>query len=393
MNVLDRGIISLIRCAIDGTSPDVPETFDWKQALQLGKEYKLIPLMYYGIMDSKLPVPKEVMETLNTMTLRKSVIDQRQLFEISAIQEAFCSNGIDFMPLKGTLLKYLYPHSEMRPMSDADILIRMEQYPTIRSIMKTLGFQEGKETHHELIWTKPQLYVELHKCLIPSYNQDYFAYYGDGWNLARESAERRHYYEMSDEDQMIYLFTHFAKHYRDGGIGILHMVDLWVFLRNRPEMDQKYLRTELAKLQLCAFYDNIIQTIDAWFGDGAETQVTDFIAERMFQNGSWGTRTSRAIAEAAKASEASKSTKWIRLRRIREVIFPSVDYMKYRYPILQKCPVFLPFTWVARWMTTILFKRKSIKSGGKDLLETTDASVAAYQDELSLVGLSFHFKE
>lgn len=39
---------------------------------------------------------------------------------------AFDAGGIDYMPLKGSILKDLYPRHEMRMMGDADILIRME---------------------------------------------------------------------------------------------------------------------------------------------------------------------------------------------------------------------------------------------------------------------------
>ena len=71
--------------------------------------------------------------------------------------------------------------------------------------MESLGFAEKLESDHELIWQKPSAYIELHKRLIPSYNQDYYAYYGEGWNLAKKCDGTR--YSMTDEDQMIYLFT------------------------------------------------------------------------------------------------------------------------------------------------------------------------------------------
>ena len=58
---------------------------------------------------------------------------------------------------------------------------------------------------------------------------------------------------MTPEDEFIYLFTHFAKHYRDGGIGCRYVVDLWVFLRNNPTMDPEKIKRELDKLQLREF--------------------------------------------------------------------------------------------------------------------------------------------
>ena len=38
----------------------------------------------------------------------------------------------------------MYPKTEMRVMSDADILIRTEQYDKIRPIMVELGYSKGR---------------------------------------------------------------------------------------------------------------------------------------------------------------------------------------------------------------------------------------------------------
>ena len=200
--------------------------------------------------------------------------------------KAFEENGIDHMPLKGTLLKPLYPKSELRCMSDADILIKPEQYEAIRSIMLKLGYTEGLESDHEYIWKKENFFTaELHKRLIPSYNKDYYEYYGDGWQLGK--IVNGYCYAMTDEDQLIYLFTHFAKHYRDSGIGIRHLIDLEIYLKKKPELDFAYIDRELQKLQLDVFYGNVLKTLKAWFEGGDEDEVTDFVTERIFGSGSY----------------------------------------------------------------------------------------------------------
>ena len=70
--------------------------------------------------------------------------------------------------LKGCNLKRLYPQPELRLMADADILIRMEQYDQIKSVMQSLGFACERESDHEFIWRTKGLYLELHKRLLPS---------------------------------------------------------------------------------------------------------------------------------------------------------------------------------------------------------------------------------
>ena len=156
-------------------------------------------------------------------------------------------------------MKQRYPKHEFRPMADADILIREEQYEQIRPLMRQLGFYEGVESNHEYIWDSVSLHVELHKRLVPSYNKDYYAYFGDGWRLATGHKGTRFF--MTPEDEFIYLFVHLAKHYRDGGVGCRQMVDLWVQRRSFPGLDEDYLRRELRKLHLLEFYDNVHKTL------------------------------------------------------------------------------------------------------------------------------------
>ena len=74
--------------------------------------------------------------------------------------------------------------------------------------MVDLGFVQGSESDHEYVWKSKSLLLELHKCLIPSYNKDYYAYFGDGWGKAVLCEGSKYRYEMSKEDQFVYLFCH-----------------------------------------------------------------------------------------------------------------------------------------------------------------------------------------
>lgn len=60
--------------------------------------------------------------------------NEQQDYVSEEVFAAFDKNGIAYMPLKGILLKKLYPCPEMRVMGDLDILIKTEQYTKIKSI-------------------------------------------------------------------------------------------------------------------------------------------------------------------------------------------------------------------------------------------------------------------
>ena len=244
--------------------------------------------------------------------------------------------------------------------------------------------------HHELVWKTDRLYLELHKRLIPSYNKDFYAYFGEGWQLARIEQGTR--YGMTAEDEMIFLFTHFAKHFRDGGIGCRYVADLWVYRNAHPTMDEEYIHTVLDKIQLSVFYDNILRLIDVWFCDTQSDAKTDFMTDFIFASGSWGTLESRAIANAVKFSRHHSSLGLRgKIKYVLHTLFPSVRQIEGKYTVLKKYPWLLPAVWLWRLGHKILFERKSFVRHQRMLAAFDPDDIQTRQQALNYVGLDYNF--
>ena len=63
-----------------------------------------------------------------------------QHITVEQILKTFEENHIACMPLKGYLVKYLYPQPDMRLMADVDILIKDEQAEQVKKLMMDFGF-------------------------------------------------------------------------------------------------------------------------------------------------------------------------------------------------------------------------------------------------------------
>lgn len=391
MTDFQLGITALLRSALLGTQEQLPEAFDFSLALKLGKAHQILPLLFYGVQNSGCIVPGDVKSALRTATFQSTMVDQSQKTASGAIFSAFEQNGLDYMPLKGILRKSAYPHPEMRPMSDLDILIRPEQYDRIRPLMTDLGFTECYESDHELVWKKSGgLLIELHKHIIPSYNRDYYAYFGDGWKLAHLVPGTACRYEMKPEDSLIYELTHMAKHYRDGGIGIRHLTDVWLCAQTRDGLEQAYIRTELEKLKLWDFYENVLATGNVWFADGIADKKTDFITEFIFASGSYGTMDQKVLAGGVRTVQtegrASASVRWIEFLRL---VFPPLSAMAERYPAVSKYPVLLPVFWPIRWVQALCKKPSVVRQKAGELQKMTSEQINQFQSALDYVGLRF----
>lgn len=377
-----------MKSAVTQTAQPLPEGFSLEEAYPLLKAHHITALGYDGAIRCGIAKEEAVMQKLFQDYYKCLLISRRQMAQVDRICETFAQYGIDHMPLKGCNMKKRYPLPELRMMGDADILIRVEQYDRIRPLLTELGFQEKHVSDHELVWENSSLFLELHKRVIPSYNLDMKEYYGDGWELAK--LRQGSCYAMTKEDEWIYLFTHFAKHYRDGGIGCRHVVDLWVYLRTTEALDEGYVRAELQKLSLLEFYDNILRMIAEWFEDAAGNAVTEYLAEFIFASGSWGKMESRLLSRTLRDSGRSVLGFSGRLTYLWSTLFPSVFVLREKYRILKKAPWLLPVVWVIRPFYKLLFERDSLNKQEKNLELLTQENIQLRRQMLNYVGLDYH---
>lgn len=394
MDVQTKGVIGLIRSAITGEKCTIPSGFDWNKTIDIAQKHQITALVYYGVVNSGFNVDNSLMQYMLMSTYAQTALSEHQLHEIDIVCDAFENAKIDFMPLKGTILKKIYSAPEMRSMSDADILIRTEQYDEAAKIVSELGYTFKYESDHEYVWNKELFDLELHKRIMTTYNKDFYKYFGDGWRLAKRKSNNSTRHEMSDEDFFVYMFVHFTKHYRVSGIGIKHLVDLWVYKNAKKELDEKYIASELEKMKLYEFYINILDTLAAWFDGKDMTEKAEFITNVIFNSGVYGTLKAKAASDIIKLSKnQGVSVEGARLRgKIINVFLPYSD-MTIKYPILKKIPLLLPVMWIVRLCKIVLFRRKAIKKiFMQDKLNTID-EVNEYYDSLKYVGLDFNFKE
>lgn len=391
MNNLQRGVIDIVYSALTAEKVTLSKDFDFYEGVKIAGRHKIEVMFYYGALNYGFRQDEPLMQELFKLTCGNIALSEQQMYSVKEIFSAFDGKEINYLPLKGAVLKGLYPKSEMRSMGDADILIKTEQYDKIKPIMLKLGYTEVNESDHELIWNKQNIHIELHKRLIPSYNKDYYAYYGDGWQLAK--IKNGTHYSMTDEDQMIYLFTHFAKHYRDAGIGIKHLVDLWVYRKNKPNLNEAYIKKELAALQLYDFYVNVINTLSVWFEGREADKKTDFITEIIFNSGVYGTSEAHIFSEAVKISKSTKFAKSVKGKKYMGLLFPPYKDMCEKFPFLGKAPFLLPIMWIYRIIFGVAVKREDIKAVIDTVEQMRAEDVNSYQDALNYVGLDFNFKE
>jgi hypothetical protein len=389
------GIVTLIRSALKDEVLTLPEDFDWGSAVPLLYEHHLVGIAVRAAARCGIPRFHPAVRQLTALFCKDVATSRLQMQQLDVVYALFQEHGIEYMPVKGAVIKPMYPQSELRAMGDADILIRQEQYPTIQAHLSALGLQEVVESDHEYIWHGGDFKLELHKRLVPSYDKDFYDYYGDGWRLARRDGNSCTYH-MGQEDHFIYLLVHFAKHYRDGAISAKTICDFWVYRKACPDMDESYICNELQKLRLLDFYRNILDLLDTWFAGAAPTEAVEILTRTAFQGGIYTLEASRWTVSVIKFTKETSSISGSKYKLLWRKLFPSASALSQRFPFLKKYPVLLPFAWAVRWFDALFLRRSQLKRGlseSQELMNIDIGRVSEYENQLRAVGLGFNFPE
>lgn len=252
------------------------------------------------------------------------------------------------MPLKGSLIKHMYPSPDMRNMADMDILIKPEDADRVYDIMLGMGYtceMKGK-FHHDVYKKEPIYNIEIHVSLFDEEDGMWDSYYKD--ILDRTSAGRNEYERvLSHEDFYVYNIAHFAKHFQGGGSGIRSVMDIYIMNNAMPDMNMVYVYKQLEKLGLSDFYKKVTALEKYWFEDGRFSEEIEETAKYVLSSGTYGT-VYNSVKNEIKKNGRFKGF-WLN-------VFPPLERMVFTFPFLKKMPVFLPFCWVARWFIAIVTK-------------------------------------
>ena len=105
-----------------------------------GSEERLLPLL--GTRDRVLPLEPEIVGRCDDATATAWGLNLRLINEITPVLRAWKAAGVQALALKGLgLLGDVYPEHQLRPIGDADLLVRRDQLTLALHTLTQLGWQ------------------------------------------------------------------------------------------------------------------------------------------------------------------------------------------------------------------------------------------------------------
>ena len=332
-------LVYLASCAVRETVPDK----DRIAAMDLPALYKLANRhMMTGIAAMALRsagVTDDAFREAEGKAIRKVALfdfEREQIFE--KLEEA----GIWYLPLKGAVLKDLYPAIGMREMSDNDILVDDTRAEDVRGIMGELGYRKEETAPiHDSFYKAPVLNFEIHYRLFDSIqDRNIDQYYRNVCDRLFKDDNNQYRRHFSPDDFYIYLVTHEHKHYESRGTGLRSLMDIWVLLQKMGSvLDRNYIDKELEKLGILEFEKVNWNLSIHLFEEEVLTEEDRNMLEYVLSSGTYGTIQNK-VDNGIRQFGGGITGK---MRYLFSRVFVPMETVKAYYSLFAKVPVLLPF--------------------------------------------------
>lgn len=357
----DEYLLKLFSAAINANEvPLPPDGLDWRAFIALAKKQQVYAVIA-PVLDG-VDMPDDQRSELRLYNQNELLRLIAMKNEQETLETELEKHAIKYMLLKGGVIRNYYPKSKMRQMADIDILYDKSKKDELYDIMKAHGYTVYSCSENSDDFTKDPFYTfEFHRELFYKEHSFYcdFSYV---WDNAVKSKGSDYKYEMSKEDLYLHSIAHMNKHYKYGGFGVRFLADTYLLLTNDSQgYDKAYIEKKLNEFKLTEFEEFIRKLSLALFiGDNLDEKQIDFM-NKMLDFGIYGDGTGVTVYYDEYLKKAGKKASPTRF--FLSKLFPSAEFMKRNYKILNKKPYLLPAYYIYRLIY------KPFHTGKKNLRE------------------------
>lgn len=322
---------------------------DYQYLLQIGEKQFIIPIIYQGL--KNIGIPDKFIYSFNKVQFKCMRLFILQNDALQKVEETLENAKIQYVPLKGAVLRQLYPHPELRTCGDIDILVKEEDLEkAIISIKGNTDFKNEKRKFHDISMVNSDVHLELHFSILENmHNIDKML--SRVWDYVVPDVGFR--YKFTTEFLIFHIIAHMSYHMVHGGLGIRHFIDLWL-LRTKTVYNENEVKSMCRECNILIFYEKCCCLVDSWM-TGLPIHNDLSIFENFVINcGVFGNN--QTVLASRQREHRGLNYYYYR-------VFLSRSILEKVYPELKDRPYLIPIYQIKRWFR--LFnprKRKLIRN-------------------------------
>ena len=374
-------LLYLMACALQGVSAreGVLADADLKQLLIMARKHSVASMVCMALEKTAIfanadeATKKQWIDAKNKAIRKNMLLDA----ERKTISHELETQGIWYMPLKGSILKDWYPKPGMREMADNDILFDPSGREQVREIFqnrgyKTVSFRKG---NHDVYEKEPIYNFEMHVSLFDGTYKELTEQYENVKERLLPVDGTTYQFAFTPEDFYVFVLAHAHKHYSHSGTGIRTLADIYVMDRHLGGiMDRDEVEQKLTQLGIAEYEQHSRVLAEKLFSAVrplAETELTENEKEMLLYYcdattyGTVGNSVNNRLHELQENSE--DITLWTKLKYCGVRLFPGREFCKFHYPFVYRHPWTFPFFWVWRIVDKGITNRRKVKQELKAL--------------------------
>ena len=353
-------VIYLCSCAINKTpvDKDMLLNINLDSVFDVARRHMLSSIVGQILDSNGISTPK--FKRVVARAQQKAIIFEN---DYKCIIAEFESSGIWYMPLKGAVLKDLYPSFAMREMADIDIFFDLTRADDVRKIMEKLDFQVKSfgDKNDDDYMKPPVSNFEMHRYLF-NYREEktLYDYYKNAKSALMIKDQSNSFgYHLKSEDFYVYMIAHEYKHYKLAGTGLRSLLDTYVFL-NANHLDMNYIEIETNKIGIAEFEKkNRSLAMNLYSGNVLSKDDLQML-EYILKSGTYGTYDQKVESSINKSgSKINYITRriWGPVKKDD----PYAEKFKEKYSTFFKYPILFPFLPIYRLFNALRNDPKRIK--------------------------------
>lgn len=378
-------LLPILCYALGGPEPCLPDTSEeWQTLLDSAVRHRVEGIVCQTLY--KLPAFETLSPAWKTPLVSRSraisVTQTRKTVDFLSLICFLAERNLFPLVVKGIVCRSLWQDPELRPSGDEDLLIHPEELPAYREALAEYGMTALSSSESEATYHAPNtgLLIEIHTCLFPENHKvigSMNRFFSDVFTTAETHTVEGIPLRVPDPTlHLLYLFLHALKHFLYSGVGIRQLCDITLFAeRFGSVICWDTIRAAMDELNATVWYSSILAICRdrlalvpesahlplAHFDHAIDTEplLNDILSGAVYgADGAARLHSGNITLSAAEGIDHRSS--------LLRTLFPPLSAMKKRYPYLQRFPILLPYSWLARAVSY----HKEVTSEGDNVTES-----------------------